>query len=259
MLKIYGNRVDFICMKDNNFNIVIYYPQVTISNAKRQSHTIYNLYFGLTLDLQPRGCRTTYSLAEYNSNYTHSHLPLGMTYEKFCLGQSPLRLRIADLQAKSIDSITFADVELLAFTIDTYLLHESIEGTPHIYMQRIGENNSINHSYITPNISEELMTIPFDYSINNQWIEVHDTNKLDAVLDDETRINEIFGRGLKDFHTRTPSESSIRKQQIIFKGEWQYRQIVDIPSKVKLPQYYRTIFINKFEKAINEYVYQQCQ
>jgi len=122
LLKIYDNRVDFICIGKDEFYVVIYYPQITITNVEGEKHIMYDLYFLLNTDLEAKGCRTTYSLAEYRVSYIHSHLPSSSSFDinKFCMGSSPLKLRLMDLRSK-YNGITFEEIELLAFTIDTYL------------------------------------------------------------------------------------------------------------------------------------------
>ena len=129
--------------------IVIHYPEVTVTNSKKQSLTIRDLFVRFSFnekgefieDLQ--GTRTTYTLDEFETDYTHSHLPrkklrsfqtsdgkdmpFRLAYNSFCLGIGEIKDFIG-IYNSSRDPIDF---ESIMYMLNTVVSWESLEGVPH--------------------------------------------------------------------------------------------------------------------------------
>jgi hypothetical protein len=136
-----------ITLKDVfRYKVVIYFPEITLSNMNRNSHTIKDLYFSVLFktDLKVegtiRGMRTTFTRDEWVSQYTHSHLSgLCTTFRDFCTGTGPINQVISILKTE-YDEINF---EMFCYHIKTFLEYESIEGTPFKYLEQIGTDRNI--------------------------------------------------------------------------------------------------------------------
>lgn len=143
------NRVDIIETIDINTitNVYIWFPKETISNDNGQHHTIYDLYIKVKFVdsrfMDMRTIRTSFTLAELHSGYSHSHSP-SMPYKhtdatihtytrdrSCCLGTGPL----SQLLGTTVDSNVLMS---LCIYIEKWVRWESLEGGPHIKMEKIG-------------------------------------------------------------------------------------------------------------------------
>ena len=134
----------------NKMCFIVHFPEVTVRNSRQQSLDIKDLFVRFwfnkdsliyeTLD----GTRTTYSLEEFETNYTHSHLPrkqlkkfkdargskmpYRLNYNNFCLGTGEIKDFISIYNTdKTVESF-----ESILYMLDTIVSWESLEGTPHI-------------------------------------------------------------------------------------------------------------------------------
>lgn len=131
------------------FNILIHFPQVTITNSRKLSHIIRDLYVKFTVradgKMYPKieGARTTYSEDEIRANYCHSHLhavsPSDLSFSPFCLGTGEI-VQPLTLLAQKFDDINFT---MLCLHLKNYIAWESLEGNPFRHMQNIG--NPLNN------------------------------------------------------------------------------------------------------------------
>jgi len=161
------NRVDIIetIDKQTYTKVYIWFPKETISNSKEQKHTIYDLYIKISFVdskfVDMRIIRTSFTLAELHSGYSHSHSPAhpclhtdanictytGARY--CCLGAGPL----GQLMGTYIDSNILMS---LCIYIEKWVRWESLEGGPYIKMEKIG------------NIGLEVASLPFElYSLKD--------------------------------------------------------------------------------------------
>ena len=140
------NRVDIIEVTNTETDVYIWFPKETISNSEGQKHTIYDLYIRIkfvnTKFEDMRALRTSFTLAELHSGYSHSHSPAERvrtgapiyTYtgeRSCCLGTGPLD----QLKYTYIDSNILMS---LCVYIEKWVRWESLEGGPYIRMERIG-------------------------------------------------------------------------------------------------------------------------
>ena len=140
------NRVDIIETTNTGTSVYIWFPKETISNSKGQKHTIYDLYIKVEfIDskfVDMKTIRTSFTLAELSSGYSHSHSPsesyvqdatiCKYTEERSCcLGTGPL----GQLMGDYIDSNILMS---LCIYIEKWVRWESLEGGPYIRMEKIG-------------------------------------------------------------------------------------------------------------------------
>ena len=141
------NRVDIIETTNTETYVYIWFPKETISNSKGQKHTIYDLYIKINFVnsrfVDMRTIRTSFTLAELHSGYSHSHSPSRpyvhtgasiCTYtgeRSCCLGTGPL----GQLMCDYIDSNILMS---LCIYIEKWVRWESLEGGPYIRMEQIG-------------------------------------------------------------------------------------------------------------------------
>lgn len=130
----------------------VLYPEIEITNTKKEKHTIKNLVvvFSLEWDTyfkkwkinEMTGLRLTLSYLELNKSYHHSHLSSSnltsnfksMTSSKFCLGSSTLGMSIAEYNTENDKEKSNLVLEGILYTLDTYVTWESLEGVPHNYI-----------------------------------------------------------------------------------------------------------------------------
>ena len=141
------NRVDIIETTNTETYVYIWFPKETISNSKGQKHTIYDLYIKINFVnsrfVDMRTIRTSFTIAELHSGYSHSHSPSKpyahpsntiYTYtgeRSCCLGTGPL----GQLMGDYIDSNILMS---LCIYIEKWVRWESLEGGPYIRMEQIG-------------------------------------------------------------------------------------------------------------------------
>lgn len=186
---------------DYNFQsmlaVTIKFDEITITNTRRQSHIIRDLYVRTYIgvkDGEPRmlghmdGCRGQQTSKEFFTRYRHSHLGTGSYgWTNFCVGSSTATsIALSELNLK-FDMLKY---ELLLYQISTYVAWESIEGGPYIRMENISGRN---RTTITPNLqleirnyfrylSENGLQIPFKTEI------VHGCEKLVFNKQDENTL-----------------------------------------------------------------------
>lgn len=136
------------------YSIFIFFPEVTIRNSYGMEHKITDLYLILKMDNLGRthqtiwGIRASYSDRELECGYAHSHLPTRQEATlgyigRFCLGEGPIRLILSKL-SKEFNEVDF---RMLLMHIKKYVAWESLEGTPHIEMSRMGCPSNITAPY----------------------------------------------------------------------------------------------------------------
>jgi hypothetical protein len=166
------DRWDIIPIFTSNYkkelNLVIFYPEINITNSRDFKHVIKELYVIVPLHVENKnfvfsgnlyGFRTFQTSDERDSNYIHSHSNNSKILEigKFCLGSGDINLIIRNLMTRT----NFSDVLLKGFllTLDYYLTWESLEGGPHRKLEVLfNKSQEINSSgsYTLPIINNKL-------------------------------------------------------------------------------------------------------
>ena len=129
-------------------SIFVWWPHVTVTNENDKSIDIQDLYakIGVTLNgripYENRGfqlIRTTYSQLQYNSGYSHSHIPsfLGIpTFQNPCLGNGPINGTIMDLKNDYEETLWM----LFCQELSLYVTVESLTGGPYFRLETVGSN-----------------------------------------------------------------------------------------------------------------------
>jgi len=135
-------------LKDSGigYTIIIKFPEVTISNSKKMSHVIKDLYVKFSVKKDGKfggdikGVRTIISEEEFHTRYMHSHLPAfspeSIRFDNFCTGEGPINQVISLLRSK-FDETNFT---LFCLHLKNYVAWESLEGNPYMHMEYIGTN-----------------------------------------------------------------------------------------------------------------------
>ena len=175
----------------------ILYPEIEITNTKKEKHTIKNLVviFSLKWDSyfkkwkidEMTGLRLTLSYLELSKSYHHSHLASNsftdyfksMTSSKFCLGSSTLGMSIAEYNTESNKEQSNLVLEGILYTLDTYVTWESLEGVPHNYIRNllpfggtpVSDDSLDSHSLKVVNfLKENKIPLALDYGVMNDSI-----------------------------------------------------------------------------------------
>lgn len=191
----YGeDRVD-----DQRTHILIYWPEVTVTNENDRSIDIKELYAKIvvnengTLEGTFRLNRAEYSCTEWYNNYMHSHVnsiskSSPKSFSSSCLGQGPIRDTMTYLNTH-FDEDFWA---MFALELDKYVHTESLNGGPYHRMEnmnrlpetRINEVpvilssnsfyvNYINNSELNIILNEfipyAISKRPFRFSFNNRY------------------------------------------------------------------------------------------
>ncbi len=129
--------------KKGRYTVYIHFPKVKITNARKQSLDLTDLYVKFVVNLQGKfldtieGLRSSVTREQFDARYFHSHLPvfdpMNIRFRPFCLGTGPLQEIILVLRDK-FDEVSF---RLFCLNLGTYVEYESIEGRPHTYLEGV--------------------------------------------------------------------------------------------------------------------------
>jgi len=211
--------------RERQIIVLIHFPQITISNSYKKSHIIKDLYVkyvfledGSLLD-GPLYARSTFSSAEFLSNYEHSHVSLNprdhimlngtstgiqnasIRFSGVCLGSGPINNTISNLrhmfdyEGVRIDfksSIYKINLLTLCIETDRNVRWESVEGGPYRRFANIAFNQSSSSSNIprtnTSLSSSGLLQIAHaDSNRNLSFIRTYSLHKLIKYI-----LTEIF-------------------------------------------------------------------
>lgn len=159
----YGEERVAIVQSDNSYEddahsdpyIAVYFPDVDIKryhhgNDTGKHHRIKDLFMFIGLDLSHenisntlKGLRTTFTLQELCSAYSHSHLR--STYRAdchrlhdFCTGTGSIRNTMGELSTNRISRVDEDLLTMFAFQLDMLVPVESVDGVPYNSLTNIG-------------------------------------------------------------------------------------------------------------------------
>lgn len=126
--------------------VLIYFPQVRVTNENDRFHDIYELYVKVPIDSLgqmtgfPALNRAEYTKEELHENYMHSHVCCIPTHEitEFqvpCFGSGPIRTTIGKLSTDFDREIWV----LFCLELQKYVETESIAGGPFHYLEHLGD------------------------------------------------------------------------------------------------------------------------
>lgn len=181
---IWQKTVGQMSYSSHFWGIVVYRPKVTITNEDQDSIDIEDLYAiiplgsnGLMASYPIYYLRTTYSRAQWNSDYLHSHTPSVDIYnvrtpKNVCIGSGPINNIISILNHNTIDERPFNYNLWRVFTtqLEQIMRVESLSGGPYMYLTDISNNgydeitfsSSATAKYVMPtHFSGEKMLAAF--------------------------------------------------------------------------------------------------
>ncbi len=141
---------EFLSYSEDESYIIIYFPEIILTNEAKLKHTIKDVYVKIRL----RGAsiidftinRATYTESELCEGYVHSHTKCRsfskkqtlITYTSMCLGSGPINNTLKTLRTSGFD-LDF--VGLFCQELENYLKVESLQGGPYIKMSSLTARN----------------------------------------------------------------------------------------------------------------------
>lgn len=133
------------------FIILVWFPEITITNEFDKSHIIKDLYVKVELTLEGTMVsrftlnRATYKLNEIRGGYMHSHID-GINFtnaENFllpCVGTGPIKRTVQSLVTENDLSLW----QLFCLELDRYVITESLAGTPWRRLENIPSSGTLS-------------------------------------------------------------------------------------------------------------------
>lgn len=127
--------------------ILVWFPLITVRNEYDKSVDIQDVYIKVPISITGamqgyfKINRATYPIAQFNSDFLHSHCP-GINksnseeFLRMCLGSGPIRDTIGNLQVEYDEDLWL----LFCSELDDYLQVESIRGVPYRRLEEIKNN-----------------------------------------------------------------------------------------------------------------------
>jgi hypothetical protein len=256
-------------------DIILYYPELTITNSIELSHKLKDIYILLkfnssNLELKELSMtRTTYSSIEYNSGYMYSHVnihKLQYWTSEFCWG--------TDTAIKKVQS-KLRNGKILDFTqflvlFKAYLEWESIEGKPYYYISSLIDSSKnykkvyfsaleYKIEYFISCISANLKDLSYTYTIDELYY------KIELLPESIDKIKELLTTHFPQHCFYLVNGSSCRfeisntvptiniQSQVVFKGEQKYLTIEkeEIQPNPSIPMVIHTDILEKVVEVIN--------
>ena len=143
---------------DTTLSIVVWWPEVTVTNEHNKSIVIWDLFAKIgintlgTIPYEQPGFllkRSTYNTSQLLSGYFHSHIPHTyanrenlIEWKSPCLGRGPIRGTIMSLKSDYNDTMWM----LFCQELSMYVTVESLRGVPYKRLEDVG-NLSENSQY----------------------------------------------------------------------------------------------------------------
>jgi len=239
-------------------NIVILFPEITITNSIELSHTIKDVYLRFQFKKDYDGlylygkdlARTSYSVSEIYNNYIFSHVSsrgCQKYTDSFCFGDTQLNIFMQRCSHNYMNPLQY--FHSLLFNFEEYLKWESIEGVPYVYMDKVYNNIPGTKKCILPHLSQEEINqyanVVID-SIDNFEFRYGVVDGEISIIPSESflnTINEILNPICKDEYkflfvngeSRVSDIGSVskaisyhgKKTQVVFKGETKLVNVYD--------------------------------
>lgn len=149
-----------------NYAIIIYWKELTITNEFNDSVNIQGLYCkikinkdGKLISDRPSFIRDSYTEYQFKSGYIHSHIPRMYDDNSYklwqgsCLGTGPILNTIDKLKEDPNAYNDYMTWTLFCFELDKYVRVESVAGVPYYKMKTIApvttKTKPIEMSYVT--------------------------------------------------------------------------------------------------------------
>lgn len=204
----YGeDRVDKEIHSDNAVDVIIWFPEIEVTNEYNLSTKVYDLYVYIPMNMDGdfagvfKVKRTTFQESHILHKYIHSHsrplnLNLDLSYKySMCLGTGPILKTITTLSIKYDAEM----LKLFCYELDKYLETESVAGGPYIYIRTLTNNigniynNTINLKYALnfnePDCIADTILKPFvEYLINNKCLKFNYFNGAFGIAETKNKL-----------------------------------------------------------------------
>ena len=176
------------------FNIIVYFPEITITNDYKETHTIYDTYCKISVSADGsyrefKIARATLDKQEYLTGYVHSHattsprLATGV-WRDFCFGSSIICDTLREVSLNKLDSWS-----LFCLQLDELLKVESNEGIPYKSLNTIysnEENSFIKNKYSVSFTHTVLSSQDVEYLLSNYNFKFEIVNNTVAIAEHMT-------------------------------------------------------------------------
>lgn len=135
--------------------IVVYFPEITIKNELKQTHTITDVYAALTRNGDFYVGRTSFTTQEAMQGYSHSHTYANRNYTRmfrpFCLGTGCWANLIHYLGTVAFGEIVVTKEELentalqFCYLLPQVLATESLAGGPYFRLNNVSDFKALSH------------------------------------------------------------------------------------------------------------------
>jgi len=238
-----------IDQRNNKIHLVLYYPEITITNSHELSHTMKDIYVRFSFDdnnisagfrtlNRMSMCRTTFTDKEWISRYTFSHFnhnELTKYSGSFCFGDTELAI-----SKRLLSQGKFSSLQQVILSFEEYLSWESLEGTPYQYISNLSSNNpkytisnrsmasftELNKIYSKMIYQFEDLTYNYDLKDGIYRVKLN-PDSIDKIEDYLTINNPKYNYFLIDGKSYELNDSYIKikltkeesKSEVVFKGE----------------------------------------
>jgi len=238
--EVFGeSRVDMKIVDEKTFDLVVYFPEITITNSEGTLHDIKDLYvrFNINIDVHRSayscidlfGRRATISDYEFRSDYGHSHFSgRGLSsYSRFCLGSSEYAMIINSMKF----SLKEEDWFLLFFSLENYVSWESLEGGPYRRIREISLGRNFNRE------QHRVRALLMFNELPNECLTITD-NRLQLIEDHPALFNHYNAKSLLRKFDGTSIESFENIKQS-FNSEVQGIRIFKFKNNTITPRLYQ--------------------
>lgn len=145
--EVHGENYDLQVCSDGYLELLIRYPHITITNTKKESREIEELYCVLTFNESFllkgfEGFRAKMSFNDVKNGYRHSHLNSRnlenlFTASAFCTGSTDLTA----LKSEFMEGFDADRFDLFLYQINNFVEWESLEGTPYVHLSTVSNRN----------------------------------------------------------------------------------------------------------------------
>lgn len=130
--------------------IIIRFPRVRVTNENDKFIDITELYAKVNVKSNGRLAefftlmRTEYTMVQWESHYSHSHMPsTEFRWQSPCLGSGP----ILGTQESLYSSFNLDIWGLFCYELSKYVTVESLAGVPYRRLENVGNGNNLDHVY----------------------------------------------------------------------------------------------------------------
>lgn len=207
--EIFGTeRVDVHISSSSRYSLYVLFPDFVITNSDGNTHRIRELYVSFTIEdqggrftVEIKGTRGTLTVSEANTNYAHSHLPLGASqgvFHNFCQGSSVFKTITTGLVVRP----TEAQWELALLSLENYVKWESLEGGPHALFSSITSGSSRNNINYLAELKRWVSEVPTDaFDMGSAGLTLNPSGKLRKFYDQASMIRSTQGSGTRSVET----------------------------------------------------------